>query len=164
MWIFFHLREKLKCSMWNSSKTTKEVPNFTNKGMFSSITNILSHYLQKLFKSPIFFDTVMYVLHQMIERAKVDGLLYELAPNGLRHWISMYDDDVVTLVRPYKTGNWRHVQPLCRTPGWHRGCIRTSPNALFTHPLLTGACGPSSWHPSMRDSVTLQVSRANSWP
>jgi hypothetical protein len=50
--------------------------------------------------SPLLFDSVMDVLHLMIERAASDGLLSALAERGLRHRTSMYADDVVTFVRP----------------------------------------------------------------
>jgi hypothetical protein len=50
--------------------------------------------------SPLLFDSVMDVLHLMIERAANEGLLSALAERGLRHRTSMYVDDVVTFVRP----------------------------------------------------------------
>jgi hypothetical protein len=50
--------------------------------------------------SPLLFDSVMDVLHLMIERAVADGLLSQLASTGLWHRTSMYVDDVVTFLRP----------------------------------------------------------------
>jgi mannosylglycoprotein endo-beta-mannosidase len=50
--------------------------------------------------SPLLFDSVMDVLHLMIEKAVAVGLLSELARTGLRHRTSMYADDVVTFFRP----------------------------------------------------------------
>jgi hypothetical protein len=49
---------------------------------------------------PLLFDSVMDMLHLMIERAASDGLLWALTAGGLRHCTSMYADDVVTFVRP----------------------------------------------------------------
>jgi hypothetical protein len=48
----------------------------------------------------LLFDSVMNVLHLMIERAANEGLLSALVERGLRHRTSMYADDVVTFVRP----------------------------------------------------------------
>jgi hypothetical protein len=49
--------------------------------------------------SPLLFDSVMDVLHLMIEKAASDGLLSRLANSGLRHRTSMYADDVVTFLQ-----------------------------------------------------------------
>jgi mannosylglycoprotein endo-beta-mannosidase len=50
--------------------------------------------------SPLLFNSVMDVLHLMIEKAATDGLLTSLANNGLRHRTSMYVDDVVIFLCP----------------------------------------------------------------
>ncbi|KAM0905178.1 hypothetical protein ACQ4PT_017549 [Festuca glaucescens] len=44
----------------------------------------------------------MDILHLLFERVTADGLLSKLAASGFRHRTSMYDDDVVTFVRPTK--------------------------------------------------------------
>jgi hypothetical protein len=50
--------------------------------------------------SPQIFILIMEILHLMIEKASVVGLLTPLAASGLRHRTSIYVDDVVTFLRP----------------------------------------------------------------
>ncbi|KAM0866543.1 hypothetical protein ACQ4PT_042573 [Festuca glaucescens] len=50
--------------------------------------------------SPLLFDSIMEVLHLLLQKAASDGLLSDLAPRGLRYCTSMYADDVVTFLKP----------------------------------------------------------------
>jgi cobalamin biosynthesis protein CbiG len=49
---------------------------------------------------PLLFDSIIKVLHLMLQKAAVKGLLSDLSPRGFRHCTSMYADVVVTFLKP----------------------------------------------------------------
>jgi hypothetical protein len=71
--------------------------------------------------SPLLFDSIMDVLHLMIEKVASDGLLSRLANSGLRHRTSMYADDVVTFLRP-TVMDPTPSRPLWMTLAWPLVC------------------------------------------
>jgi hypothetical protein len=80
--------------------------------------------------SLLLFDSVMDVLHLMLEKAATDGLS-ELARTGLRHHTSMYADDVVTFFRPTYL-DLHTYSAIVEAFGVASVCAPTSPSAPYT--------------------------------
>jgi hypothetical protein len=83
--------------------------------------------------SPLLFDTVMDVLHLMLERAAAVGLLTELSASGFRHRTSMYADDVVTFIRPTEV-DLRACTQIVEDFGVALG-LRTNLAKCLLHPI-----------------------------
>jgi hypothetical protein len=112
--------------------------------------------------SSLLFDSVMDVLHLMIEGRRMSACS-RASPSGLRHHTSMYADDVVTFVRPTQLDLHTClsiVKDFDVASGLHTSCqVLPSP-----YLLLARVGGIGAWYSWLRGWLTsLQVPRVAFW-